>query len=338
MIAGAIDEPGPQQPYSGWLDVRGWAFALDGQPVDIIVEVEGKVVCTDVKWQPRPDVTAHFREIPAGSACGFRVRLTREGLPDVARASLVVRARLANCPEVIQEIGSSTIERHAPSEQGFDRVAYAQVWDASAQSLNRAREAVCGTSDTAEWLRSGEATAQDVRALTAMTTADDVLEIGCGAGRIGRFLAVHCRTWTGADVSAKMLEFAAESLADLPNVRFHRLSGYDLTGIADASFDIVYCPSVFMHLDEWERFRYVREARRVLRSGGRLYVDNFNLLSDEGWTLFAAVVEMDPSKRPANVSQQSTPQELEAYVTRAGFSDIQVSTRGVWVTVTARVP
>jgi ubiquinone/menaquinone biosynthesis C-methylase UbiE len=177
-----------------------------------------------------------------------------------------------------------------------------------------------------------------VRELAAVTPGDDVIEIGCGAGRVGRHLAPHCRTWTGADVSANMLGFARESLADLPNVHFQKLTGYDLSGVADASYDVVYCTGVFMHLDEWERYRYVRDARRVLRAGGRLYVDNFNLLTDQGWALFAELLEMDPSRRPANVSRQSTPQELEAYVTRAGYTDIRVRTGGLWVTVTARVP
>ena len=87
----------------------------------------------------------------------------------------------------------------------------------------------------------------------------------------------------------------------------------------------------------WERFRYVVEARRVLRPGGRLYVDNFNLLEPEGWALFMEHFRMDPSKRPANVSRHSTPAELEAYVTNAGFTDVKVRTGGLWVTVVGRV-
>ena len=116
------------------------------------------------------------------------------------------------------------------------------------------------------------------------------------------------------------------------------LNGYDLAGIADASQDVVYCTGVFMHLDEWERFRYVKDARRVLRPGGRLYVDNFNLLEPEGWAFFIETFSIDPSKRPANVSRHSTPQELEAYVTHAGFTNVRVRTGGLWVTVVGTAP
>lgn len=101
-----------------------------------------------------------------------------------------------------------------------------------------------------------------------------VLEIGCGTGRIGAHIAPHCRRWTGADVSVNMLRFARRDLGALGNVNLVRLNGFDLTGVADCSQDAVYCSAVFMHLDEWDRFRYVQESLRTLRPGGRLFVDN----------------------------------------------------------------
>lgn len=337
-IVGAIDEPGPRQPYSRWLDVQGWALAMDGSDLDVVVEAGGRVVCDKAPRVARPDVAALFPRIKGAQACGYRVRLASDALPAEPTAELVVRAVLSGRPDVSQVIGSSIIERHTQLEQGFGRTAYAQVWDNVSQSAEGARVSVCGTADQAEWTRSGEATASDVRELAGVTASDEVLEIGCGAGRVGRFLAPHCRRWIGADVSANMLRHAQEALAELPNVAFHRLSGYDLAGVPDASLDVVYCTGVFMHLDEWERFRYVRDARRVLRPGGRIYVDNFNLLTDEGWALFADLLNMDPSKRPANVSRQSTPQELEAYLTRAGFEAVRVRTGGLWITATGRSP
>ena len=43
------------------------------------------------------------------------------------------------------------------------------------------------------------------------------------------------------------------------------ISGYDLSGVADASVDVVYCTVVFMHLESWDRYNYISEAFRVLR-------------------------------------------------------------------------
>ena len=79
---------------------------------------------------------------------------------------------------------------------------------------------------------------------------------------------------------------------------FLPLNGVDLTGVHDATIDVAYCSGVFMHLDEWDRFRYVTEMRRVLKPGGRIYFDNFNLRSDEGWQLFEDLFRMEPAARP----------------------------------------
>ncbi len=310
QIKGALDEPGPRQPYARLLTVRGWTLSTDGAALEVAIEVDGQTVWTGAPTGARADVEPLFPGIPGAGSCGFAVQLEAETLPDVAEAALVVRARRPGTRQS-HEIGRAVITRHAHLDQGFTRTAYAQVWDEISQTQDAARVAVSGTADDREWARSGEATAGDVRTLAAITATDDVLEIGCGAGRVGRFLAPACRRWIGGDVSPNMLHFAAQALADLPNVSTVALNGFDLSGVADASLDVVYCTGVFMHLDEWERFRYVLDARRVLRPGGRLYVDNFNLLEPEGWALFMEHFRQDPSKRPANVSRHSTPAELE---------------------------
>ena len=173
-----------------------------------------------------------------------------------------------------------------------------------------------------------------------MTSNDRVLEIGCGVARIGQRIASMCREWVGADVSVNMLRHAkaACAAASVTNVDFFHLNGSDLTGIPDASFDVVYCTAVFMHLEEWDRYRYVREAYRVLKPGGRIYFDNVSLISDEGWRQFDALVRYDPAARPPNISKASTPEELRTYATRAGFTDINVRPAEVFITVTGKKP
>ena len=81
--------------------------------------------------------------------------------------------------------------------------------------------------------------------------------------------------------------------------------------LSDDSIDVVYCTVVFMHLDEWDRYEYVKEAFRVLKPGGRAYFDNFNLMSEEGWAIFESHHQI--SERPSHISKSSTPQELLKY-------------------------
>ena len=91
-----------------------------------------------------------------------------------------------------------------------------------------------------------------------------------------------------------------------------------------------------MHLDEWDRYRYVAEFYRVLRPGGRVYFDNFDLRSPDGWVLFQEMAALDVAVRPPNVSKASTEQELTWYAEKAGFSNVASETGQLWITVTAR--
>jgi ubiquinone/menaquinone biosynthesis C-methylase UbiE len=158
-----------------------------------------------------------------------------------------------------------------------------------------------------------------------------VLEIGCGIGRIGRELAPKCRKWIGCDISSNMLKYAGKRLSHLKNIELVELPESNLSPIPDSSVDAVYCSVVFMHLDEWDRYEYVKEAYRVLRPSGRVYVDNFNLLTDEGWDFFMTHHSILSEERPAHISKSSTPQELEVYLIRADFENVKVDAKKLWI-------
>jgi ubiquinone/menaquinone biosynthesis C-methylase UbiE len=214
------------------------------------------------------------------------------------------------------------------------RYEYKAYWTQSAGDHEHAKRAVVANdvSDDSFWA-GGEETCGILRRTIGIATGDTVLEVGCGIGRVGRAVAPICREWIGSDVSPTMLDLAREHLAHLPNVRLVETSGYDLAPIDDGSVYAAYCSVVFMHLDEWDRYSIVAEAHRVVRPGGRFYIDNFNLCSDAGWALFEQHRQIAPHDRPPNISRSSTPAELETYLARAGFENVVVEQdrRDLWV-------
>src|SRR5262245_26788986 len=53
----------------------------------------------------------------------------------------------------------------------------------------------------------------------------DVLEIGCGSGRLVPYMAPYFRSYTGFDVSKTMLDVARKHCAAIPNARFFETDG-----------------------------------------------------------------------------------------------------------------
>src|SRR3977135_4056044 len=97
------------------------------------------------------------------------------------------------------------------------------------------------------------------------------LEIGCGPGRLMRPLSHHFAEIHGVDVSDEMVKLAKERLLDTPNAHPHHSSGADLAQFPAEKFDFVYSFAVFQHIPSREVvFSYLREARRVLKTGGIL--------------------------------------------------------------------
>src|SRR5882724_6941559 len=163
------------------------------------------------------------------------------------------------------------------------RSEYKKVWSALSTTGDQAKLHVIGVTDEDALQATVEETLRFLQDSVGIGKDDVVLEIGCGVGRVGKVVAPLCRKWIGCDVASNMLSLTAERLKDLSNVELVEISGYDLSGVADASVDVVYCTVVFMHLESWDRYNYISEAFRVLRTGGRIYADNIKLCSDGGW-------------------------------------------------------
>jgi ubiquinone/menaquinone biosynthesis C-methylase UbiE len=329
-IQGGLERPDRLQRYSRSVDVRGWVSTPQGRRVKVGAWL-GRTKLQDLPL------------IPSSEGIDLDVSHSRFDavIPLDAKAAggwLRILATAEEGSPAMRVLGIAQLVRANPGDALVPRAAYGAVWDAVSSTLSDAQFSVAGTSDAAALSQSGRSTADDVASETGIGPADTVLEIGCGIGRVGKVLSTRCREWIGADVSAEMLRHARTALAGRPNVSFVHLNGVDLEKVRDSSVDVAYCTGVFMHLDEWERFRYFEEAFRVVRPGGRIYVDNINLLSPEGWKLFVQTMRIDPLARPANVSKTSTPDELSWFATQAGFADVRTRFGTLWVTLIARKP
>jgi SAM-dependent methyltransferase len=161
-----------------------------------------------------------------------------------------------------------------------------------------------------EFAASGEATARALleRLPEAGREQWNVLEIGCGIGRVLRPLSNHFRSVVGVDVSEAMIDQSRSWLAGIPNAKTLLGTGVDLGAFADATFDLVYAYVAFQHMPRPVFASYLREAHRVLVPDGLL--------------LFQAFVgpPADPPFDDTISLRVYAPAELEHALAEAGFA------------------
>jgi SAM-dependent methyltransferase len=217
---------------------------------------------------------------------------------------------------------------------------YKAFWDDKASTTQGALLAVDGSANEHVLQLTGAYSARQVASALALNAQDRVLELGCGVGRIGHLLAPQIAHWEGADISANMLGVARERLRGHKNVGFTELMRTSLAPLADASFDKAYCVAVFIHMDKEDFYLYLEELARIVKPGGLIYFDTWNLCSPVGWRRFALeaaqyrAADFSVRKDVAR-NQFSTPDEVTAFLRHAGFEPLLMLADSPWVQAVA---
>lgn len=146
---------------------------------------------------------------------------------------------------------------------------------------------VAGPGTIEQFLQGGEAMAASVDAALArvgrsLAAGGDFLDFGCGSGRL---LAAFERRYpalcvSGCDVDAAAIAWCR---GRFPAMRFKTTTEWPPCDGAAASFDIVWCGSVFTHIDESHQDAWLQELRRLLRSNGALLASVHGRRSWEKW-------------------------------------------------------
>jgi SAM-dependent methyltransferase len=147
--------------------------------------------------------------------------------------------------------------------------------------------------------------AVDLAQRLAGMTAGSVLEIAAGTGRVTRALARTLPSHvaiTASDLNQPMVDFAAKQ-PGMQRVRWRQADALELP-FADETFDVVVCQFGVMFFPD--RPAAHREARRVLKPGGRFLFNVWDRIEDNEFadvatTALARLFPHDPPRFLARV-------------------------------------
>jgi ubiquinone/menaquinone biosynthesis C-methylase UbiE len=120
-----------------------------------------------------------------------------------------------------------------------------------------------------------------------------VIDVGCGSGRLAVKLApfLQGKYW-GTDILAELPAYARK-VTRREDWEFHTTSGLSIPA-PDGCADFVCFFSVFTHLLHEDIYKYLREAKRVLRPGGKIVFSYLDFAVPSHWTIFELTVA-DPN-------------------------------------------
>lgn len=227
------------------------------------------------------------------------VRLCLAGAisPEVALARLVlgglgaaaIAARLDACPgaaglrallaarrEGIDRLAAMLAACGLDHAAGATPAALGAMFDRAVAAAPASSVAAYALGDEATLGRATQEVVLWLEGTGLVGPAHDVLDLGCGIGRVAAALGERVRSVTGTDVSAGMVAEARRRHGARPGLRFVATDGRGIAA-ASASLDLVLAVDAFPYLVQaGVAEAHVADAARCLRTGGALVILNLS--------------------------------------------------------------
>ncbi len=165
----------------------------------------------------------------------------------------------------------------------------------------------------------------------------EVLEVGCGVGRLAAKIAPQVKGYTGFDISPSMVEEARRRNRGLGKARFFVSDGLDLPGEAkDRTYDLAFALAVFIHCPREVIRALARNVFRALAPGGEFRFQVFadpsdpdGLESREAARAIHEEIARSEALLPAGAEKWITPRYIGARFGYGELRDFLLGTLGV---------
>jgi ubiquinone/menaquinone biosynthesis C-methylase UbiE len=190
------------------------------------------------------------------------------------------------------------------------KTQYEHLWD-SLRDKNDAHEAAVG----GDFETVGKLEFALLRQL-GLQPHWSVVDVGCGSGRLSRQLSSWLSgPYLGTDILSPLLDHA-RAICGRPDWDFVKTDGQVISWPDDKA-DLVCFFSVFTHIPHEDTWRYVLEAKRVLRPGGLLVCSFLEFKIRSHWAIFRDDVR---DRSPEKIMNQFLSRDaFEAFAYNAGL-------------------
>jgi len=233
-----------------------------------------------------PEVAVARLLLGGATASGITASLEaqRSASPRWAAMAGLVGGRTAALDALAAEVQATAAQHDASGatpEAGLARIA--AFFDNAVRHSPEASVALYSLGDPAILAAATAEIVEWLEAQGLLRPGLDVLDLGCGIGRVAAALAQRCRSVLGLDVSPGMVAEAARRHGGLANVRFQHTAGRDLDALPPEAFDLVLAIDSFPYIVQTgpeTADRHVAGAARALRAGGALVILNLSYRDD----------------------------------------------------------
>jgi cyclopropane fatty-acyl-phospholipid synthase-like methyltransferase len=149
-----------------------------------------------------------------------------------------------------------------------------------------------------------------------------VLDIGCGGGRVEKFLADHVKEIHGIDMSPKAVKISRK-FVDKPNAFFHAVTNNKLDLFKDETFDFVFEIAAFHHMPREDAYNYFVEIFRTLKKGGVFFSTFNDITADFNYNYFAYHALLNDYT--VNRMRFYTEEEIKFLLEKVGFRDVEIA-------------
>jgi ubiquinone/menaquinone biosynthesis C-methylase UbiE len=203
--------------------------------------------------------------------------------------------------------------------------SYEWEWNLSTRGRKSAIWGILNVEDEETFDKRGNEFAEELKKFIEPNSV--VLDVGCGIGRVEKFLALYCKEIHGVDVSGKMIKLAKNRI-NHKNAYFHKNNGRDLSIFPDDAFNFIFSEAVFQHIEKEDACFYLMEIHRVLKEKGKAYLQFPNILCD--YNLDGFLSSAKNKYRSSIRMRYYTPIEIERIAKGIGFKILSLETKSDW--------